>query len=112
MKYERLAKTELFQSGLDRLERGLESNTLALPCAEKEPLHCHRALLVARHLEARDVRVEHILEDSSIEWHGDTVARLLRQPETDLFRTHEQIVADAYAAWGDKRNIFKRRGAM
>jgi uncharacterized protein (DUF488 family) len=105
VKYERLAKTELFQSGLDRVERGLESHNLALLCAEKEPLHCHRTLLVARHLESRGVRVEHILEDGSIEWHGDTVARLLRklgEPETDLFRTHEQIVADAYAAWGDK----------
>ncbi len=105
VKYERLAKTELFQSGLDRVERGLESNTLALLCAEKEPLHCHRTLLVARHLEARGTRVEHILEDGSTEWHGDTITRLLRQlhqPEADLFRTHDQIVADAYAAWGDK----------
>jgi uncharacterized protein (DUF488 family) len=79
VKYERLAKTELFQSGLDRVERGLESHALALLCAEKEPLHCHHTLLVARHLEARGVRVEHILEDGSIEWHGDTIARLLRQ---------------------------------
>jgi uncharacterized protein (DUF488 family) len=79
VKYERLAKTELFQSGLDRVERGLESHALALLCAEKEPLHCHHTLLVARHLEARGVRAEHILKDGSIEWHGDTIARLLRQ---------------------------------
>jgi uncharacterized protein (DUF488 family) len=105
VKYERLAKTAIFQAGLERVERGLESHTLALLCAEKEPLHCHRTLLVARHLEARGIRVEHILEDGSIEWHGETVARLLRQlheAETDLFRTNDQIVADAYAAWGDK----------
>src|SRR4051812_14650638 len=45
VKYDRLAKTKLFQSGLDRVERGLEMHTLALLCAEKEPLHCHRTLL-------------------------------------------------------------------
>lgn len=105
VKYDRLAKTALFQSGLDRVERGLEQFTLALLCAEKEPLHCHRTLLVARNVEARRIRVEHILEDGTVEPHTDTVSRLLRllhEPETDLFRSHEQIVSEAYAKWGDK----------
>ncbi len=105
VKYDRLAKTALFQSGLDRVERGLEQFTLALLCAEKEPLHCHRTLLVARNVEARGIRVEHILDDGGVELHSETVSRLLtllHQPETDLFRTHEQIVAEAYEKWGDK----------
>jgi uncharacterized protein (DUF488 family) len=105
VKYDRLAKTQLFQSGLDRVERGMESHTLALLCAEKEPLHCHRTLLVARHLEARGVMVEHILEDGRIELHTDTLKRLLRllhQPEVDLFRSPEQVVSDGYEAWGNK----------
>jgi uncharacterized protein (DUF488 family) len=105
VKYDRLAKTALFQLGLDRVERGLEAHTLALLCAEKEPLHCHRTLLVARNVEGRGIRVEHILEDGSVEPHKETVSRLLRllhEPETDLFRSHEQIVAEAYEKWGDK----------
>src|SRR3954454_19000784 len=75
VKYDRLAKTALFQSGLDRVERGLEQHTLALMCAEKEPLHCHRTLLVARNVEARGISVEHILEDGSVEPHIETVSR-------------------------------------
>ena len=105
VKYERLARTALFQSGLDRVERGLEQFTLALLCAEKEPLHCHRTLLVARNVEERGIRVEHILEDGSVEPHTQTVSRLLHllhEPETDLFRSHEQIVNEAYEKWGDK----------
>lgn len=105
VKYDRLARTALFQSGLDRVERGLEQFTLALLCAEKEPLHCHRTLLVARNVEARGIRVEHILEDGSVEPHKETVSRLLRllhEPELDLFRSHEQIVSEAYEKWGDK----------
>jgi uncharacterized protein (DUF488 family) len=105
VKYDRLAKAELFQSGLDRVERGLQQHTLVLLCAEKEPLHCHRTLLVARHIEARGIRVEHILENGRVEPHVETMARLLRllhQPEADLFRSPEQIVADAYEAWGNK----------
>jgi len=105
VKYERLAKTELFQSGLDRVERGLESFTLALMCAEKEPLHCHRSILVSREVERRGIRVEHILADGTLERHIDAESRLLkmlRMGETDLFRSREQIVADAYAQWGDR----------
>jgi uncharacterized protein (DUF488 family) len=102
----RLAKTELFQTGLDRVERGLEAHTLALMCAEKEPLNCHRTLLVARQLEeARNIRVEHILEEGSLEPHSQTVARMLRllhQPEADLFRTRDEIIATAYEDWGAK----------
>jgi uncharacterized protein (DUF488 family) len=104
--YERLAKTELFRSGLDRVERGLETHTLALLCAEKEPLNCHRTLLVSRQLEeSRRVRVKHILEDGSVEMHTQTVARMLRllhRPEADLFRTREEVIAQAYADWGSK----------
>lgn len=105
VKYERLAKTEIFQSGLDRVERGLQSFTLALMCAEKEPLHCHRSILVSREVEKRGIRVEHILADGSLEKHSETERRLLqmlRMGETDLFRSREEILADAYAQWGNR----------
>ena len=105
VKYDRLAKTELFQSGLDRVQKGMLTHTLALLCAEKEPLHCHRTVLVSRHLHARGVNVQHILEDGRVERHEDTVSRLLtllHLPEVDLFRTHEEIVRDAYERYGDR----------
>jgi uncharacterized protein (DUF488 family) len=105
VRYQRLAKTELFQAGLDRVERGLQSFTLALMCAEKEPLHCHRSILVSREVEKRGIRVEHILADGSLERHSDTESRLLkmlRLGETDLFRSREEVVADAYSQWGDR----------
>lgn len=105
VKYDRLAKTELFQSGLDRVERGLETFTLALMCAEKEPLHCHRAVLVSRRLVERGVEVEHILEDGRLEPHEETVKRMLeglRLKEANLFRTPKQIIDEAYEMWGNK----------
>lgn len=105
VKYDRIAKTELFQSGLDRVERGLETHKLALLCAEKEPLNCHRTILVSRHVEGRGITVHHILEDGSVEPHVETVSRLLmqlNQPERDLFRTRDEIVAQAYESWANK----------
>jgi len=105
VKYERLAKTELFQSGLDRVERGMETQRLALLCAEKEPLNCHRFALVSRELARRGVEVLHILEDGRIEPHEETVLRMLQSlhlAERDLFRSQEEIVNTAYAMHGDK----------
>ena len=46
-------------------------------CAEREPLDCHRCLLVARELAARGVAIGHILHDGAIEPHAATEARLL-----------------------------------
>jgi len=105
VKYDRLARTELFRSGLDRVERGIATHTISLLCAEKEPLDCHRTILVSRHLEARGVTVVHILEDGRLEPHAQTVARLLaslHESDADLFRSREQILSEAYEKWGDR----------
>jgi uncharacterized protein (DUF488 family) len=74
-------------------------------CAEKEPLDCHRTILVARELTVRGIEVRHILEDGALESHYDTVARLrekLRLPECDLFRSPEEVIEDAYRMQGER----------
>ena len=66
---------------------------------EKEPLDCHRTLLVARALDAAGATVEHILADGALEPHGMAMDRLLAafdlNPDCDLFRKREELVADA-----------------
>src|SRR4051812_26369658 len=47
-RYERIAKVAAFQSGLDRVRKGAQKYRLALMCAEKDPLECHRTILVCR----------------------------------------------------------------
>lgn len=60
--YEEIAKTDLFKSALDRVCRGSEKYRIALMCSEKEPLDCHRTLLLAKELEKRGFDVTHINE--------------------------------------------------
>jgi uncharacterized protein (DUF488 family) len=99
VQYGRLALTAGFQHGVQRVREGMKTHRLALMCAEKEPLECHRALLVARHLCAAGIPVQHILTDGALESHSDAMERLLcelRLPECDLFRSHEDVIADAY----------------
>jgi uncharacterized protein (DUF488 family) len=50
VQYDLLARTPLFKEGLARLVLGADSHRIALMCAEKDPLTCHRAILVCRHL--------------------------------------------------------------
>ncbi len=71
-----MARTELFDLGIQRVKDVSQHKNIALMCAEKDPIFCHRALLVARTLVASGWAVKHILSDGSIEVHEATVERL------------------------------------
>lgn len=100
VQYDRLAETDLFRAGLARVEALSASHRITLMCSEREPLECHRTLLVARALVARGFAVAHILGDGTLESHAESMLRLLDLtgvPRTDLFRTSEQLQAEAVA---------------
>ena len=52
VQYELPAETDLFRQGVDRVRIGMHKYRLVLMCAEKDPLDCHRTILVARHVFA------------------------------------------------------------
>ncbi len=100
VQYARLARTEVFKHGIERVIRGSEEHRVALMCAEKEPLECHRTLLVARALDEKGVGVAHILADGRLEPHRDAMERLLDMtglPRDDLFRSRDELIAQALA---------------
>lgn len=100
VRYARLAQTELFRQGLTRVLSEMKGGSrIALMCAEKEPLECHRAILVARHLAAPGVRIEHIHANGELESHDAALSRLMRLlnlPEEDLFHSREEFLDEAY----------------
>jgi hypothetical protein len=103
--YARLAKTEIFKGGVNRLNKGIASYRLTLMCAEKDPITCHRTILICRHLRADDMKIKHILEDGSLEAQQEAEQRLmklLKLSEQDLFATHEQLIERAYDIQGEK----------
>ena len=68
-------------------------------CSEKEPLECHRTLLVAQALQAQGVAVEHILADGELETHAAAMDRLLAlhddPRQEDLFGHRDERIARA-----------------
>jgi uncharacterized protein (DUF488 family) len=103
-RYERIAKLPAFKSGLERVRAGARKFRLALMCAEKDCLECHRTILVCRHLR-RDFQIGHIQEDGAIETHRDAETRLMKEekiPQTDLFMSEADLIERAYDQRGMK----------
>jgi uncharacterized protein (DUF488 family) len=102
--YEKMAATAPFRASLDRLSAAMGRFRVCLMCAEREPLDCHRCLLVARALAEHGLGLGHILVDGTIEPHAVTEDRLLARAggADDLFGTRASRLAEAYRARAGK----------
>jgi len=97
--YEAMARRPRFQAGLDQLLEKAGQQRLCLMCSERDPLDCHRCLLVARALARPSVRIGHIMHDGGIESHAGIERRLLELAgeDSDLFATgQDERLAAAY----------------
>ncbi|WP_410052548.1 DUF488 family protein [Bradyrhizobium sp. SZCCHNRI1003] len=97
--YESMAGTPDFTVGLDRVINGARKYRIALMCSERDPLDCHRCLLVGRALSQRGVRVSHVLDDGCIVAHAAIEDRLLKLSgwnADDLFAPRPERLAAAY----------------
>lgn len=120
--YERIANTFSFKQGLKRVAMGAEKYRIALMCAEKDPITCHRAILVCQYLRDFDLDIHHILSNGELESHSHLEDRLLEsldllpkpQVQLSIFdevntvintlinTSREELVAKAYKQQGDK----------
>ncbi|MCE9619573.1 MAG: DUF488 domain-containing protein [Planctomycetes bacterium] len=104
-KYERVAKLPKFREGIERLKKGAQDQRIALMCAEKDPITCHRTVLVARALLRESIDVQHILEDGRLESASEAEERMMdatETPRSDLFQSREDLVNTAYQKLGEE----------
>ena len=103
--YTLLAETPRFRKGLARLVEGVERHRIALMCAEKDPIACHRAILITRCLRGTDLQIAHIIGPGKLETNEEMERRLVRAvglPEEDFFMTAGHLVEQAYAIQGER----------
>ena len=108
VQYDLLASTNRFREGINRLKKGIEIRRIALMCAEKDPIFCHRYVLICRHLRSKDIEIKHILEDGKLEGNQFTERRLmklLKIPEATLFDKPEDLIERAYDLQGRKNRV-------
>lgn len=64
--FHKVTSNKLFQKGIDSVIAKIQNRiNLVLMCAEKDPLYCHRFLLISRELSSRGVKIVHLLADGS-----------------------------------------------
>jgi uncharacterized protein (DUF488 family) len=104
--YDLISLTTAFQTGMKRLRTGVEGFRVALMCSEREPLDCHRTVLVCRHAKPF-ADISHIHGDGRLESHADAEIRmqaLFDADQKDLFLSPEQLLNLAYKRRGEQIN--------
>jgi len=103
--YARIAQMPAFLRGIDRITTGAAKMRIAMMCAEKDPLDCHRCILVSPRLARQGITVLHIHPDGSLESQSEAERRLAQKfdlAERELFRSADEILAEAYRRQGMK----------
>jgi uncharacterized protein (DUF488 family) len=98
VQYNYLAEEPLFLGGLKRIRNGLKTYRVTLMCAERDPLTCHRTILVCRELRSPDLNIEHILADGSIETNEAAERRLMvmMNVRPDMLNSEPECIEHAY----------------
>ena len=102
--YDCLTKTAAFGEGISRLKEEMTTKRVALVCAEKDPLTCHRTILISRELRNETAEIRHILETGEIETQEEAETNLLTllKFEPSLFQSEEEQIEEAYTVQGRK----------
>lgn len=96
--FEKVRNTPNFKAGINRIIDGISQNfRIALMCTEKDPLDCHRFVLVSYALKMAGISVVHILEDGSTVTNEAIEDRLLQKKKKNanqpsLFDGPEKVV--------------------
>ena len=97
--YERIERMPEFEKGIQRVMQGAAKMKVALMCAEKDPIDCHRTVMVAKVLHQRGVEVDHILSDGTLEAQERVLARMADEAAESKGWHFEQVSPEeAYRA--------------
>jgi len=115
--YSKVMKSPKFLQGISRLEDGVKKGfTIALLCAEKNPLKCHRFSLISRFLNQQGFEVFHIIDDKII-GHKDLEEKLLLYfekkspkviPEIDEIINYKEIQLTIFNGKIDQNTLYKQ----
>lgn len=76
--FEVFAKSRQFNEGIEKIKKAQDMGYIVcLMCAEKDPINCHRTILIARNLDKQGFEVKHILATEDLCGQNEIDNRLL-----------------------------------
>jgi len=113
--FSKVAASAAFIEGIDRIMLGIQRGySIALMCTEKDPIDCHRAILVARNFALRNVEIKHILFDGKLLTQAELDSRLVQRYkknedcEIDLFG--DKVSENSDESYNTIADAYRRRG--
>ena len=101
--YRAVARRPEFCAGIARVtELTGDGRAPALMCSEKDPVTCHRALLVCRVLRDKGLEIRHILADGRIETQAEMEERLMDMFQRPALMAAADDLERAYNWLGQK----------
>lgn len=107
--YKKIAEKEEYMSSINTIIQNSSKYRIVLMCSEKEPLECHRTLLISRSIETLMVKILHIQRDGQIESQTEAIQRLLKIWKLDtpnLFGEDAERIDEAFARQESKHAYF------
>jgi uncharacterized protein (DUF488 family) len=83
-------------------------------CSEKEPINCHRAILISRVLTRQGVSVKHILSETELLEHKELEEQLLKKykVEKTLFDSEYSIQSNLKEAYQEQEQRISYQDAI
>jgi uncharacterized protein (DUF488 family) len=116
--FNKFTQSQQFKAGINKVLAGMQIGYIfALMCAEKDPINCHRSIMIGRQFYQKDILVNNIMANGATETQADLEKRLLDlyYPNRDQitltgnYETDEELINRSY----QKRNAeigFKLEG--
>lgn len=104
--YEKVEKRSIFQAGIDQVcQIIIDGKPTALMCSEKDPLDCHRFVLISKALAKKGVSIDHIVFEGTKDPQGKPVGTLvsnndLEKKLREIYKSHNDI---------DNEMLYRRR---
>lgn len=109
VEYKKIAEKKEYISSINTIIQNSSKYKIVLMCSEKEPLECHRTLLISRSIETHTVKILHIHRDGQIESQDEAIQRLLKIWKLDspsLFGEDTERINEAFTKQESKYAYF------
>ncbi len=109
--FEKVTQSKQFKDGLEKIKEGLNQGiNFVLMCAEKDPINCHRSIMIAHAMQKNGIEVLHIMYDEKLQTQSEIDKGLLElyfpdRNQLNLFAqssNEQELIEQAYKKQNEK----------